>query len=77
MIYTQMADSLCMAMQPTWSTCSLSSSGSSTSSTSRRLLEDFTQEHLAQRRKLLVDPADKESVISATESLKGVLDYRS
>lgn len=56
-------------VQPTWSTCSLSSS--STASTSRRLLEDFTQEHMAQRRKLLVDPADKDSVISAKESLKG------
>lgn len=72
--YTQMADHCVLEMQPTWSTCSLSSSSSSTSSTSRRLLEDFTQEHLAQRRKLLVDPADQESVISATESLKGELD---
>ena len=69
----QVADSLFLRVQPTWTTCSLSSSSSSTSSASRRLLEDFTQEHLAQRRKLLVDPADKDSVITATESLKGKL----
>ena len=60
-----------MGVQPTWSTCPLSSSNSSTSSASRRLLEDFTQEHMAQRRKLLVDPADTDSVTSATEALKG------
>ncbi|KAL3141617.1 hypothetical protein ABBQ32_004857 [Trebouxia sp. C0010 RCD-2024] len=65
------SDPVKLVTTPTWSTCSLSSS--STASTSRRLLEDFTQEHMAQRRKLLVDPADKGSIISAKKSLKGTL----
>ena len=59
-----------MCVQPTWSTCSLSST--STTSTSRRLLSEFTQEHLANRRKLLADPSDKDSIVAAKESLQGV-----
>lgn len=58
-----------MCAQPTWSTCSLSST--STTSTSRRLLSEFTQEHVANRRKLLADPSDKGSVAAAKESLQG------
>jgi len=59
-----------MCVQPTWSTCSLSST--STTSTSQRLLSEFTQEHLANRRKLLADPSDKDSIVAAKESLQGV-----
>jgi len=62
-----------MCVQPTWSTCSLSST--STTSTSQRLLSEFTQEHLANRRKLLADPSDKDSIVAAKESLQGMYPY--
>ncbi|DBA89815.1 hypothetical protein WJX79_008735 [Trebouxia sp. C0005] len=69
--YRNSSDPVKLVTTPTWSTCSLSST--STTSTSRRLLSEFTQEHLANRRKLLANPNDKDSIVAAKESLQVTL----